>query len=99
MKRRRFTREFKIDAVRRVLEGEETMASIARDLGVSAGLLGIWKREFSDEVIASLPADKQPAPEDRIRDLERKIRDLEEENEFLKKTSAYFARQDRRGSR
>lgn len=100
MGRRRFTREFKIDAVRRVLEGKDTMASIARELGIAPGLLGIWKREFFEEASEGLSAGKNSfVEEERLRLLERRVRELEEENSFLKKTAAYFAQQERRGTK
>lgn len=100
MGRRRFTREFKIEAVRRVLESDLTMAAVAKELGVGSGLLGIWKKEFGEEASVGLPGKPgSREAEEHLRRLERKIRGLEQENAFLKKTASYFARAEQSGSR
>ena len=100
MGRRRFTREFKIEAVRRVLEGDIPMAAVAKELGIGSGLLGIWKKEFGEEAsigLAGKPGSVES--EERVRRLEREVRELKQENEFLKKTASYFARNDKSGSK
>ena len=43
--RRRFTNEFKADAVALVLDGDRSVASVARDLGIGETNLGIWVRQ------------------------------------------------------
>ena len=43
--RRRFSREFKADAVALVLDGERPIAGVARDLGIGASNLGNWVRQ------------------------------------------------------
>ncbi len=45
-RRRHFSREFKIEAVRMTREGDHTLAEVARDLGIGAGLLGRWRRQL-----------------------------------------------------
>jgi len=44
-KRRRFTREFKLEAVRLIASGERKLDELARDLGVRADLLRGWKKQ------------------------------------------------------
>ena len=43
--RRRFTKEFKADAVALVLDGDRSVASVARDLGIGEPNLGNWVRQ------------------------------------------------------
>ena len=45
--RRGFTREFKVEAVRQVVEGERTVAEVARDLEISRNVLYRWKRQVT----------------------------------------------------
>lgn len=99
MGRRRFTREFKIEAVRRVLEGDRTIAEVARELGVGAGLLGRWKAQFEADTGAFPGKGRLKESDERVRRLERENRELRQENAFLKKTASYFARDDRGGSK
>ncbi|KAB8184712.1 IS3 family transposase [Nonomuraea phyllanthi] len=85
-RRRQFSPEFKEEAVRMVLEGERTVASVAREFGINASTLGSWvhrHRIVQDEA-------KQPisGPERaRIRELERENAELREKLAFLKKHS------------
>ena len=100
MSRRTFTREFKLEAVRLVEEEARTIASVARELGIGPGLIGRWRKQLSEDGEESFPGKgRLKASDDEIRKLERENRRLRQENEFLKKTAAYFARQDERGSR
>ena len=100
MVRKRFTREFKLEAVRRVLEGDRTIASVARELGIGGGLLGTWKKAFEADVSEAFPGNgRLKDSENRIRKLERENRELKQEVSFLKKTSAYFARDNHGGSK
>jgi transposase-like protein len=93
-KRRRFSPEFREEAVKLVIETSRPVAQVARELGVLEGTLGNWVHAYrrdhaGDEPV--LPA----ADRARLRELERENRDLRMENEFLKKAASYFA-QDRR---
>lgn len=45
-KRRKYSREFKIEAVKMVLAGGISVAQMARDLGVNENLIHPWKRNF-----------------------------------------------------
>ncbi len=89
--RRRFSPQFKAEAVQMVVETGKPIAEIARDLGVHDGTLGNW-------VNAWRQANPQPAVSDspveraRVKEMEDEIRRLRMENEFLKKAAAFFAR-------
>lgn len=97
--RRSFSREFKLEAVRQVIEEGRPLAQVARDLGMGAGLLGRWKREFLDDREEAFPGKGQlKVAEEELRRLERENRRLRQEVEFLKKTATYFAKERSRGS-
>ncbi len=100
MGRRRFTREFKLEAVRRAMEEGQTLASVARELEIGAGMLGTWKKAFEADALQAFPGNgRLKESDERMRKMERENRELKQENAFLKKTAAYFARSDRGGSK
>jgi transposase len=53
--RRQYTREFKVEAVRLVVEEERPLAQVARELGIGRNLLQRWKREFERAAAACHP--------------------------------------------
>jgi transposase len=98
--RRSFTREYKLEAVRQVVEQNRPIAQVARELGIGAGLLGQWKQHFLSDPEGSFPGKGRLKPaEEELRRLERENRELRLELEFVKKTAAYFAKERSRGSR
>jgi transposase len=99
---RSFTREFKVEAVRRVQSRPEgiSMAHLGRELGVRPGMLRDWVKQVEGH--AGAPATdifpgqgRLPAAEEELRQLRRENARLQEENEFLKKAAAYFAQGSR----
>ncbi|MEU5852736.1 transposase [Saccharopolyspora shandongensis] len=89
--RRRFSTQFKAEAVQMVIETEKPVAEVARDLEINAGTLAnwvnAWRRENPD---AEQPVS--PSERARVAEMEDEIRRLRMENEFLKKAAAFFAR-------
>ncbi|MEV0386151.1 transposase [Nonomuraea sp. NPDC050643] len=86
-RRRQFSPEFKEEAIRMVLEGERTVASVAREFDINAGTLGSWANRHR---IASAQEERQPvsAPDRaRIRELERENAELRKKLIFLKKAA------------
>ncbi len=97
--RRSYTREFKIEAVRQVVEQNRTVAEVARELGIGAGLLGLWKQQVLADPVEPFPGKgRVKVAEEELRRLERENRQLRQELEFVKKTAAYFAKERSRGS-
>jgi transposase-like protein len=87
--RRRFSPQFKTEAVQMVLETGKPIAEIARDLGVHDGTLGnwvnSWRRENPEPEQAVSPIERA-----RVKEMEDEIRRLRMENDFLEK-AAFFA--------
>ena len=88
--RKRFTREFKLEAVRRAESREMPMARLARELDISHATLNKWRRELS---AASEPLQTQYEHEELLR-LRKRVRELEIEKEILKKAAAFFAKEN-----
>lgn len=84
MSRRRFTREFKIAAVRRLRQGE-SVAVLARELEVNPDVLYRWQQEYRQEPKNAFPGSgRRGAEPDRVAQLERKVGQQALEIDFLK---------------
>lgn len=91
-KRREFTKEFKAEAVRLVLEMGQSQSRVSQDLGIGYTALNRWVREFREDGREAFPGKGHLTPEkQRISDLERENRLLTQERDILKKAMAYFA--------
>ena len=82
--RRKFTREFKIAAVKRMQSGS-SLARIARELEVNPNQLHQWKRQFEDRPNSAFSGEGRRRPEETaVAELERKVGQQAMEIDFLK---------------
>ena len=94
MQRRKFGREFKVEAVKLVRERGVSVAQAARDLDVHENVLRKWVREFGADPKQAFPGHGQQKPEQlEIDRLRREVTKLKAERDILKKAAAYFARE------
>jgi|SRR5712664_1766937 len=92
--RRRFSREFKVEAVRLVRERGVSMAQAARDLEVHVNVLRGWVREDRADPTHAFPGNGQQKPEAaEVTQLKREVVRLKMERDILKKAAAYFAKE------
>ena len=92
--RRRYTREFKLEAVRLVRERGVTMAQAARDLGVHVNVVRAWVRAERADPAQAFPGHGQQTPADaEMTRLRREVARLKMERDILKKAAAYFAKE------
>jgi transposase len=89
--RRRFTAEFKAEAVKRLLEGGRGPSEVAAELGLSPGQLSSWRNEPLAAGSAETLAPRKAEEAEMLR-LKRENKRLEEENLILKKAAAFSAR-------
>ena len=89
--RRKFERQFKIDAVLLLKNSGKTAKTIADDLGIRSGALSRWKRELSNENVRSFPGHGNPRDEELIR-LKKELSDTKMERDILKKVVAIFSK-------
>ena len=94
MERRRFTREFKVEAVKLVRERGVALRQAARDLNVHENVLRKWVKEFGADPRHAFPGHGQMKPEQlEIERLRREVQKLKAERDILKKAAAYFAKE------
>lgn len=92
--RRRFTKEFKIEAIRLVQQLDGKVTEVATNLGIHTFLLHRWIREYSDDPEYAFPGHgKLKAPDEQIHSLRKQVKDLKEERDILKKALAIFSKQ------
>jgi transposase len=95
MTRRKYTKEFKVEAVRLVTERGVAFAQAARDLGLHQNVLRNWVKEFAADPQHSFPGHGQMKPEAaEIAALKREVAKLKAERDILKKAAAYFAKEN-----
>ena len=90
-RRRKFSSQFKAEAVQLVLETGRPIAEIARELQINEGTLGNWVNTWRRDHPEPEP-EMTPVERARVSEMEAEIRRLRMENEFLKKAAAFFAK-------
>jgi transposase len=88
--RRRFTPEFKAQAIKRVLDGR-SLSEVATELGLSTGQISTWRTEHLAAGSAEALVQRK-AEEAEMQRLRRENKRLEEENQILRKAAAFFAK-------
>jgi transposase len=86
---RRFSREFKVQAVQRVIEEDRSVSEVARDLGIAPTLLHKWRADYLAVPEAAKPAKE--TQEQEMRRLRRENERLRQERDFLKKAVGFFS--------
>jgi transposase len=94
MARRKFSREFKLEAVRLVQDHGLSVSAAARDLGLHPNVLGRWIRESAEGSQPAFPGHGKLRPEqEEIARLKRELKKAQAERDILKKATAYFAKE------
>jgi transposase len=94
MRRRKFSREFKVEAVKLVKERGVSVAQAARDLDVHENVMRKWVKEFGSDPAQAFPGQGQMKPEQQeIERLRRENNRLRAERDILKKAAAFFAKE------
>ena len=93
--RKKYSQEFKLDAVSLVLEQGYSRAAASRNLDVNPNLLGRWVKEYQeqDEGQAFRGNGKLTAEQEELKSLRAKVKRLEMEREILKKATVFFAKE------
>ena len=94
IKRRAFTKQFKIDAVKLVTEQGYKLSEAARNLGIDSSVLRRWKMQHETEGSDAFPGKGHMIPEkEELARLQKENKRLRMEREILKKAAAFFAKE------
>ncbi|MFD1218493.1 transposase [Microbulbifer celer] len=92
-----YPEDFRREAVRRSDDPNRSAVEVAKELGIHPGQIYNWRRQYkrlSEKQFNSLNGvDYSMEESEEIRKLRRQVSDLKEENEFLKKATAYFSKE------
>ena len=95
-KRKKYSREFKLDAISLVKEQGYSQREAARSLDINANMLGRWIKEFEADEGQSFRGNGRLTPEQaEIRKLREENRKLKMEKDILKKATVFFAKETR----
>ena len=93
-KRKKYSKEFKLDAVSLVLDQGYSRAEAARSLGLNSNMLGRWVSEQRTDGGQAFRGNGILTPEqDEIRKLRSQVKNLKMEKEILKKATVFFAKE------
>ena len=95
-KRRRFTREFKVEAVQLATREGVSVGRVAQDLGVGESVLRRWCRQYASDPTHAFGGPGKVAPRDaELVQVKRELARVTRERDFLKNAAAYFAKESR----
>jgi len=94
VQRRRFSAEYKREAVAMLDAPGVRVNQIAAELGIGAAMLGRWRRELREETDRAFPGHGRPR-EEELSQLRRELTRVTKERDFLREAAAFFARASR----
>jgi transposase-like protein len=95
MKKKRYSKEFKLEAVRLLESSDKTGDELAKELGIKRNQLYKWREELIKKGDGAFqgPGRKPASQDDEITRLKKENDRLKGENEILKKAAVYFAKE------
>ncbi len=95
-KRKKYTQEYKREAVVLARSSEVPISQVARELGLNANVLTRWCREAADAKVPAFTGQGKPRDEE-LAALKRELTRVKRERDFLREAAAFFARESKRG--
>ena len=93
-KRKKYTKQFKLDTVKLVIEEDYSPSEVSRNLGIVTGTVQRWVREYNDQKADAFTGNGRMSPEqEKIKKLEAEVKRLKMEREILKKATAFFVKE------
>ena len=92
--RRKFSDEYKREAVRLAIEPGVAKSQVAGELGINANLLGRGCKDFLANGNAAFPGHGKPRDEE-MASLKRELARVKKERDFLKEAASFFARESK----
>lgn len=89
MSGKRYTEEFKVEAVKQVTERDRPVAEVASRLGVTSHSLYQWIKRYG---VSQETREASKVQSDEMRRLKAELKRVTEERDILKKAAAYFAK-------
>jgi len=92
-RRRKYAQDFKLEAVRMVVEQGLSSTQVAKDLGIDRSLISSWRKSLEkDGPLAFRGAGRMKPEDEELRRLRRELSIVQQERDILNKALAYFAK-------
>ena len=92
--RRRFSREFKLEAVKLASQEGVSIGQVARDLGIWETVLRRWRQQYEEKGHQAFGGSGRVAPQDEeLVRLKRELARVKRERDFLKSAAVFFAKE------
>ena len=92
--RRKFSDEYKREAIRLATQPGVTKSQVGRELGINANMLGRWCKDYLANGGAAFPGQGKQRDEE-MATLKRELARVKKERDFLKEAAAFFARESK----
>lgn len=93
-KRKRFSQEFKVEAVRLLEAGSRPASELARQLGIARNRLYKWQEQVRKNGAGAFPGSgRRRGTGGELARLKQELERVKEERDILKKAAAYFAKE------
>ena len=92
-KRRSFSRDFKTEAARLVIDGGRSIPDVAKELDLTQSALRSWVNQARTDAGSGPPGALTTDEREELQRLRRETRQLKMEREILKKAAAFFAKE------
>ena len=90
---KRYSREFKLEAIRLADESDKPVTQVARVFGLRVNQIYKWRKQLEEKQDSAFSGKRTAKDKDaEIRRLKKALAASQEENEFLKKTAVFFAK-------
>lgn len=88
-----YSKEFKVEAVRLSTESDKPVTQVARELGLRVNQIYKWRKQLEEKQDGAFSGKRAAKNKDtEIQRLKKALASSQEENEFLKKTAVFFAK-------
>ena len=93
--RRKFTKEYKAEVVRLIVDGGKTVGQVSRDLDLTESAVRQWVKQARIDAGQGAPGALTTAERAELVALRREAKQLRMEREILKKAAAFFAKESK----
>jgi transposase len=93
--RRKFTKEFKAEVIKLVVEGGRSVPDVCRQHELPESSVYLWVKQAQVDRGNGAPGALTTAEKEELSQLRREVRELRRERDFLEQATAYFAKAKR----
>lgn len=93
-KRRKYSQEYKREAIAFADQPGVTLKQVGEELGIHAGLIGRWRRELQSSGQSAFPG-KGHSKDEEVTALKRELARVKKERDFLREAATFFAKESK----